>query len=245
MSLHPFTGIYPILDARWLNSLPPEIKSELSPERIARHLGRIAISMVQLRCKSDGRESFAFMSAWMEVLRRYCPDVKVILNDRLELALALGADGVHVGQDDVPVSVCRRLLGPDRIIGLSTHSLAEVRDAESQQVDYIGFGPIFSTLTKHDTQTVQGVEGLAAIVEKSCLPVVAIGGITLESVPAVAQSGTAAVAMISDLWRKDWDRRLTEANALFTVHHADQTRGFAPGPHQGDNPPGPLTIDNY
>ncbi|MEO5334952.1 MAG: thiamine phosphate synthase [Magnetococcus sp. YQC-5] len=206
MILSPITGLYPILDAQCLEPL-----AGVSPTTIAQHMATLPISVVQLRCKGNGRQACEFMTRWMNALRRHCPKVKVILNDRLELALALDADGVHVGQEDLPIALCRRLLGPDRILGLSTHSLTEIRAAEAMQVHYVGFGPVFDTSTKSDTQPVQGLDALATVVQATHLPIVAIGGITQARIPSVLATGAAAVAMISDLWQDDWSRRLTVA----------------------------------
>lgn len=204
-------GIYPILDAQWLGGDIPGTGQAFSPVAIAKHLATLPVKVVQLRCKSNAQMAFAFLSLWVNLLRDHCPEIKIIINDWVELALILKADGVHVGQDDLPITQCRNLLGSERILGLSTHSLAEIRVAQTMEVDYVGFGPVFGTLTKSDTQAIQGVDGLASVVKESSLPIVAIGGITQARIPATAKAGAAAVAMISDLWRADWSRRLALA----------------------------------
>jgi thiamine-phosphate pyrophosphorylase len=128
-------------------------------------------------------------------------DALVIVNDRADIAKLAQAGGVHVGQDDLdPVSV-RRILGPDAVVGISTHTVAQVREATMLPVDYIAVGPIFGTSTKetgyHDVGTRFVTE--AARVVGIAAPIVAIGGITLERAAAVIRAGAASVAVISDL----------------------------------------------
>ena len=120
-----------------------------------------------------------------------------IVNDRCDLAMAVNADGVHLGQDDLPVAYARTLLGPDKIIGLSTHDMAQVRAAEIARPNYIGFGPIYSTSTKADHDPVVGLQGLAAARALTTLPIFAIGGITAESAGDVIAAGADGVAVIS------------------------------------------------
>jgi thiamine-phosphate pyrophosphorylase len=133
------------------------------------------------------------------VLRRTTADVGAVLviNDRCDLALAVEADGVHLGQRDLPVAHARSLLGPGRIIGLSTHRAADVTAAASSGADYLGFGPIFPTSTKPDHEPVVGVDGLSAIRRLTSLPIFAIGGVTLQTVPAIMQAGADGVAVLS------------------------------------------------
>lgn len=121
----------------------------------------------------------------------------LIVNDRCDLAMAVDADGVHLGQEDLPITYARRLLGPDKIIGLSTHTVAQVREAVSGQPDYIGFGPIFSTSTKTDHDPVVGLKGLREVRALTRLPMFAIGGITVESSRDVMAAGANGVAVIS------------------------------------------------
>lgn len=202
------TGILPILDADRLERIAP---ASMPPEAVARLIHALAIPMVQLRAKGGEASARVFMTGWLKALRDHAPETKVILNDRLAWVLSLDADGVHVGQEDTPVETCRNALGAGRIIGLSTHTLAEIRQAEALGVDYIGFGPIFPTATKSDTHAVQGVETLKGVVEATRLPMVAIGGITLENLDAVAATGAHGAALISALWQADWERRLSAA----------------------------------
>jgi thiamine-phosphate pyrophosphorylase len=120
----------------------------------------------------------------------------LIVNDRLDVALAVHADGVHVGQEDLPLADVRRL-APDLIVGVSTHDLAQVRAAVAGGADYLGFGPVFPTTTKENPDPVVGLEGLAAAVAAAGrVPVVAIGGIRLEHAAAIAATGAAAACAI-------------------------------------------------
>ena len=125
-------------------------------------------------------------------------DIPFVINDRVDIALAVGADGIHLGRDDLPVSIARRLLGPDKIIGISTHSLAQAQSASLERPDYISIGPIYSTKTKEAGPPL-GVDIIRQIKESIALPVVAIGGISLENVSEVFRSGADCVALISSI----------------------------------------------
>ena len=132
----------------------------------------------------------------------------VIVNDRPDVARIAGADGVHLGQQDQPVAVVRRLLGPHGFIGLSTHTPDEIAAAQSERPDYLAVGPVFGTVTKDTGYTATGLSAVRR--GASCgRPVVAIGGITLERAPAVLDAGASAVAVIADLVRHgDPERRV-------------------------------------
>ncbi len=123
--------------------------------------------------------------------------VQILVNDRVDVALAVGADGVHLGQDDLPPEAARRLLGDRSIIGYSTHTLDQVREALNLPVDYVAFGPIFPTATKIDPDPVVGLENLSLMrSELSGLPLVAIGGINAGNVGSVIAAGADSAAMI-------------------------------------------------
>ncbi len=126
-------------------------------------------------------------------------EAQFLINDRVDLALAVRAHGVHLGQDDLPVRVARDLLGEEAIIGLSTHNRQQFLDAQAQDVDYIAMGPIFSTSTKEADHPPLGVEALGGLIADSRYPVVAIGGISLEKAPQVWMAGADSVAVISDI----------------------------------------------
>lgn len=123
----------------------------------------------------------------------------LIVNDRADVARAVQADGVHVGQDDLSVELARRVLGAGRRIGCSTHRPDQVRDADRSSADYIAFGPIFETQSKQQPDPVVGLEGLREARRLTRKPLVAIGGITLENARAVIEAGADSVAVISDL----------------------------------------------
>jgi thiamine-phosphate pyrophosphorylase len=120
-----------------------------------------------------------------------------IVNDRCDLALAVDADGVHLGQEDLPLDLARKVMGPEKLIGISTHNPAQVREASAGKPDYLGFGPIFKPGSKQDHDPVVGIEGLRAIRALTSLPVFAIGGITAENVGEAMQAGANGVAVIS------------------------------------------------
>lgn len=125
--------------------------------------------------------------------------VPLIINDHVDLALEIGAEGVHVGQKDVPAAVARRLIGPDRILGLSITDPAQLATLDPTGIDYLGIGPVFATASKSDAAPALGLEQLAALVARSPRPVVAIGGISLERAPDVFATGVAGIAVVSAL----------------------------------------------
>lgn len=125
--------------------------------------------------------------------------VTFIVNDHIDLALSVGADGVHVGQDDLPPDCVRELVGEDMIIGLSTHSPAQAQAALKAEVDYIGVGPIFATQTKKDVCDPVGLEYLDYVVKNIDLPFVAIGGIKEHNIAEVARRGARCIAMVTEI----------------------------------------------
>ena len=124
----------------------------------------------------------------------------LIINDRVDVAIAVGARGVHLGQDDLPPEAARRLLGPDAIVGYSTHNIDQALAAVKLPIDYLAIGPIFQTTTKTDTFPVLGLEGLRAVrAAIGEFPLVAIGGITYANAPEAIEAGADSVAVISAL----------------------------------------------
>lgn len=123
--------------------------------------------------------------------------VLFIVNDRCDLALAVDADGVHLGQGDLPLDLARKVMGPDKLIGISTHNPEQVRAASAGKPDYLGFGPIFTPGSKLDHDPVVGLEGLRAIRRLTSLPVFAIGGIQIGQVGEVMEAGADGIAVIS------------------------------------------------
>ena len=120
-----------------------------------------------------------------------------IVNDRCDLALAVNADGVHLGQHDLSFSYARHIMGPERIIGLSTHNPIQVREAEHLKPDYVGFGPIFRPVSKEDHDPLVGIEGLRQARSLTSLPVFAIGGIRVPHVEAILATGVTGIAVVS------------------------------------------------
>ena len=155
--------------------------------------------LVQLREKHlSPREFYREAETALHVARE-C-GAQLIINDRADIALALGADGVHLGQTDLPPTAARRLLGDGALIGFSTHNLEQARAASSLPVDYLAIGPIFQTSSKENPDPLVGLEGLARVREMvGSLPLVAIGGITPENAPSVLAAGADSVAVIGAL----------------------------------------------
>jgi thiamine-phosphate pyrophosphorylase len=132
-------------------------------------------------------------------LKQLCLDsgVTLIVNDRLDVAIAAEADGVHLGQDDFPIALARKLLGESRIIGGSATTLEEAQKCLAEGVDYIGFGPVYPTTSKADAGPVTGIKLLKQAVGIISLPIIAIGGITVENTPEVIRAGARGIAVIS------------------------------------------------
>lgn len=152
--------------------------------------------MVQLREKD--MDTRGFIDLGSRLLRLLRPlGVPLIINDRVDVALAVDADGVHIGQSDMPYETARRLLGPDKIIGLSVENMDELRQAESLDVDYVAVSPVYSTATKTDTAAPFGLEGLREAVRLTRHPVVAIGGMNENTAPAVFAAGADGIAVVS------------------------------------------------
>jgi thiamine-phosphate pyrophosphorylase len=154
------------------------------------------VAWVQLREKDLSTRAFVEESARIKAVLA-AAKVPLIINDRLDVALAVGAEGVHLGQDDMPCEIARRLLGPTAIIGLSVETWADVEAAEHQPVDYLGVSPIFATPTKTDTKGAWGLDGLARIKAFSRHPLVAIGGLNRSNIAEVVRSGAEGIAVVS------------------------------------------------
>ena len=154
------------------------------------------VTIVQLREKDASTGEFiALASRLLQTLRPL--GIPLIINDRVDVALAVDADGVHIGQSDMPYEHARRLLGPDKIIGLSVESFEDIEKANALDVDYIGISPVYGTLTKTDTAEPFGLEGLRKAVSMSVHPTVAIGGMNAGTIPDVIAAGTDGVAVVS------------------------------------------------
>ncbi len=169
--------------------------------------GGAGATVLQLRYKPAGSVSTAALVGTARLARQLTRRVGalLIIDDRIDVALAVGADGVHLGQTDLPLEDARRLAQRSRpgqrfLIGVSTHNAEQVVAAVRDGADYLGFGPVFATTTKENPDPVQGLKGLAAAVALAgAVPVVAIGGISPRSAPAVAQAGAAAACAIGSV----------------------------------------------
>ena len=156
---------------------------------------------LQLRAKELGSGAFLELARTATALAHAAGAV-LIVNDRADLARLAGADGVHVGQDDLSPADVRRVVGDDAIVGLSTHTTEQLEQAIGQPVSYVAIGPVFSTSTKatgYDAVGLAMVRAAAAIAARRSLPLVAIGGITIETAASVIDAGAASVAVIGDL----------------------------------------------
>lgn len=159
------------------------------------------VTLVQYRAKAaDGGVLYAEACRLKELCDKY--NVPLIINDRLDIALAVGAAGVHLGQDDLPCAVARRLLGEDFIIGVSAHNPAEAVQAVSEGADYLGCGAVFGTATKHDVAKL-GLENLRAIRKAVAVPMVGIGGITADNYTEVLATGADGAAIVSGILAQD------------------------------------------
>jgi thiamine-phosphate pyrophosphorylase len=157
---------------------------------------RAGVRWVQLREKNRSTRAFLELGFQLKAItQRY--DAKLIINDRVDIALAIDADGVHVGQDDMPYHLVRSLLGPDKIIGLSVNNRAELLATQDLDVDYLGVAAIFPTGTKQDTSSVLGIEGLREICALTRFPTYAIGGIHPINIQSVMKTGVTGVAVVS------------------------------------------------
>lgn len=182
--------IYPITDER--------ISGITTSDQVERLIAGGA-TFIQLREKHAASSHF-YESAAKAIAIARSKGVRIIINDRVDIALALKADGVHLGQDDLPCEQARRILGEYAIIGLSTHTPEQAKTAVNLPLDYIAIGPIFQTSTKAEPDKVVGLKGLSKI--RSLIgdfPLVAIGGITASNVQQVLEAGADSAAMISDL----------------------------------------------
>ena len=154
------------------------------------------VTMVQLREKDI--DTRTFIEEALELKALLGPlGVPLIINDRVDVALAADADGVHIGQSDMPYAMARAILGPARIIGLSVENFAQIEEANGLDVDYIGVSPVFATPTKTDTAAPFGLDGLAKAVEMSVHPTVAIGGMNAGTAADVIATGTDGLAVVS------------------------------------------------
>ena len=152
-------------------------------------------TVVQLREKTASTKEFYDLALKVkEITSRY--GVPLLINDRIDIALAVGSEGVHIGQDDMPADIAREIIGEDKILGVSASTVEEAKKAEIDSADYIGSGAVFPTSTKDDADSVSKEE-LKEIVDSIDIPVVAIGGITVENANTLKGSGIAGFSVVS------------------------------------------------
>jgi len=180
-------SLYLVTDRRMTTnlSLPALIKKAVAG----------GVTVIQLREKECPTKEFFELA--LEVKKVIPPEIPLIINDRLDIALAAGADGVHLGQADLPVEVARKLLGPKAIIGLSVENFEQLQEAKNFPVDYLAISPVFPTPTKTDTGPAWGLEGLAQARRLTGRPLVAIGGINETNAFQVIQAGADGIAVVS------------------------------------------------
>ena len=208
--------LYAIIDAARVDTISPVEMAEL--------LLDAGVKLIQYRNKNGSSRRL------FETSRQIADRVRAaggifIVNDRADVALLAGADGVHVGQDDLPVELARRVLEAPGvlakprpgIIGCSTHNLEQVREADSTSADYIAFGPVFATQSKQKPDALVGLDDLRAARKATRKPIAAIGGITLASVTAVIEAGADSVALIGDLVKDTPNRAREFLRILQTV----------------------------
>ena len=166
------------------------------------------VSVVQIREKTaDTLDFYNLALKVKQITKKY--NVPLIINDRVDVALAIDADGVHVGQSDMPCDVTRKLVGPDKIVGVSAATIEEAKKAEKDGADYIGSGAVFPTATKDDAPKITKKD-LKEIVDSINIPVVAIGGITLENASELNDTGIAGLSVVSAIMSSENPKKSSE-----------------------------------
>lgn len=203
--------LYPIVNVEAADAASCERALALAAE-----LADAGARLLQLRAKSLGAGALADLASRM-VTALSGSGALLIVNDRLDVAMAAGAGGVHLGDEDLPVEAARRVLASAAgaaspfLVGYSTHSVEEASRATRAPADYLGFGPVFDSPTKAGVREARGVEMLARVCRASSLPVVAIGGVTLATAAQCWRAGAASVAVISEIERSSDRRSLVAA----------------------------------
>ena len=182
--------LYPIID---LQFIPRSLTF------VVRELALAGVTFVQLRAKRESSKEF--LNKAREVLEICEPyHLAVIVNDRADIAWLSGAQGVHLGQEDLPVADARKLLGPDKTLGVSTHNLLQATEAQDSTADYVAIGPVYATMSKANPDPLVEWEELKAVRRQVSKPLVAIGGITTENAKRIFDLGIDSVAVIRDLF---------------------------------------------
>jgi len=180
---------------RFCPILDRSLRPDLSPIEVAAILATVGVRLVQLRSKrTTSQDLLCDARQLVSSLPSICA---LTVNDRADVTALAGAAGVHLGQDDLPVTAARGLLGPDKLIGLSTHNEEQIEAAHAVPVDYLAIGPVFATTTKSNPEPVLGLGGLRDLRRRTDKPVMAIGGITPANAAAAIEAGADSVAVIS------------------------------------------------
>jgi len=177
--------------------LDPDQTNGRAADLVLRQLLEGGAKILQLRAKSLLPRDFLELARRVRERTR-AAGCQLIVNDRIDIALACGADGIHLGQEDLPLAAGKKLMG-NKIVGISTHDIEQAREAERNGADYIGFGPMFGTTTKDTGLSARGIDMLKQIRAAVKIPIVAIGGINEQNVQQVWQAGADSAAIISDI----------------------------------------------
>ena len=186
--------LYAILD---VSCFAPPLRTTEAMVNYAVDVAAGGVKLLQYRNKEGSTRQM--LSHAREIRRALGAEVTLMMNDRADICLAADYDGVHVGQDDLSPEGARRVIGDQRILGVSTHNLEQLREADGTTADYIAFGPVFATSSKRPADPVVGLVGLRAARAATSKPLVAIGGITRSNVQSVLEAGADSAAVISDL----------------------------------------------
>ncbi|EKY4876198.1 MULTISPECIES: thiamine phosphate synthase [Vibrio] len=165
-------------------------------KRVVRKAVEGGVTMVQVREKHGDVRAFIERAQAVKTILEG-NGVPLIINDRVDVALAVDADGVHLGQSDMPAEIARQLIGPNKILGLSIETEEQLAEADSLPIDYIGLSAILATPTKTNTKKHWGIDGLKMALETTSLPIVAIGGINETNIPALSATGVHGLALVS------------------------------------------------
>lgn len=176
--------------------LDPDLTAEFGMVETAIEAAKAGATFVQLRAPNWKKRCYYECAvALKKALSSY--NTKLIINDHVDVALAMDADGVHVGQKDLPVQKVRQLIGQDKILGLSVSNLGEARSVDPSIVDYVGIGPIFATNTKKDASAPVGIDGFATIAKACTVPNVAIGSVKSQHIPTLIKAHANGIAVVS------------------------------------------------
>jgi thiamine-phosphate pyrophosphorylase len=186
--------LYAIVD---VTCFAPQLRTTNSIVEFARDLGEGGVTLLQYRNKEGATREM--LRHAREIKRVLEGKVKLIMNDRADLCIAAGYEGVHLGQDDLPADGARLVVGDDHIVGVSTHNTQQVKEADAGPADYIAIGPVFPTTGKKNPDALVGFEGVKAARAATKKPLVAVGGITRATAKSVIDAGADSVAVISDL----------------------------------------------